>query len=132
MNGVEQRDRFPRLVRLERADQMELEPGMANAQRRPFRLRLLHPVLAEYALASRNHRLDRLGAEGLGYRHKRDRGRITVSGAAGLRNLLTDCCEAGFGIDRFHALPLPRKRAKSKMGRLQQAPVPPPRSGLRF
>ena len=39
---------------------------MARAQRRPFRLRLLHPVLAEIALPGGDQRLDRLGRLGLG------------------------------------------------------------------
>ena len=39
---------------------------MAGAERGPFRLRLLHPVLAEIALARGDQRLDRLGRLGLG------------------------------------------------------------------
>ena len=43
-------------------------PGMPRLQRRPFGLGLLHAVLAEHALAGRDHRLDRLGPERLGDR----------------------------------------------------------------
>ena len=52
MDGVEQRHRFLRLVGLQRADQVQLEVRMLLAQRRPFRLGLLHAVLAEHALAA--------------------------------------------------------------------------------
>jgi hypothetical protein len=50
MDRVEQRDRFVGLVRLQLADEVQLDGGMALAQRRPLGLRFLHPVLAEHAL----------------------------------------------------------------------------------
>ena len=65
MDGIEQRHRLSRLVRLQRADQMQFEIAVAGAQRRPLGLGFLHPVFAEHALAGGNDRLDRIGAEGL-------------------------------------------------------------------
>ena len=53
MDRVEQGDRLLGLVRLELADQVQADVGMALAQRRPLGLRLLHPILAEIALARR-------------------------------------------------------------------------------
>ncbi len=51
MDTVEQPHRVLGLVRLELADEVKLHRRMLLAQRRPFLLRLLHPVLAEMALA---------------------------------------------------------------------------------
>ena len=61
MDRVEQLHRFGRLVRLEPADAVEADVGMAGEQRRPFGERFLHPVLAEVALAGVDQRLDLLG-----------------------------------------------------------------------
>ncbi len=61
MDAVEQFGRVLRLVRLQAADQMERHVGIALAQRRPFGLRFLHPVLAEHAVTGRQQWLDRLG-----------------------------------------------------------------------
>ena len=47
---------------------MERDAGMPLPQRRPFGLGLLHPVLAEHPLPGGDHRLDGVGAEGLGHR----------------------------------------------------------------
>ena len=47
---------------------MQLDAGMLGLERRPFRFRLLHPVLAEHAMAGGDHRPDRLGAERLAHR----------------------------------------------------------------
>ena len=87
MDRVEQRDRFLRLVGLQRPDQVQRDPVMGGAQRRPFRLRLLHAVLAEHALAGRNHRLDRLRPEGLRDRDQRHRRRLARGVAAGRHDL---------------------------------------------
>ena len=51
VDGVEQRDRLLGLVGLQRADQVQLDAGIALAQRRPLGLGLLHAVLAEDAMA---------------------------------------------------------------------------------
>ena len=62
-------------------------PGWRVAQRRPFRLCLLHAVLAEHALARRDHRLDRFRAECLRHRDQRDRIRRPAGRLAGRRDL---------------------------------------------
>ena len=58
LDHVEQLNRLAHLVRLQRTDEVKLEAGMALLQRRPFRLRLLHAVLAEDALARGDRLLD--------------------------------------------------------------------------
>ena len=82
VDEVEQRDRIPRLVRLKRADQVQLDTGEALLERRPFGLGLLHAVLAEYAMTRGDHRLDRVGRERLGHRDQRHRCRIARSPSA--------------------------------------------------
>ena len=67
-----------RLVGLQRPDQVQLDAGVALAQRRPLGLRLLHAVLAEPAVAGIEHRRDVLGAEGLGDGDQMNRGRIAL------------------------------------------------------
>jgi hypothetical protein len=57
VDRIEQRHGFLGLVRLELADQMELDPGSRLAQLRPFGLGLLHAILAEDALAGGDQRL---------------------------------------------------------------------------
>src|SRR4029450_12204360 len=64
MNSIKQRDRLFRFVGLQRADKMKLDIAMALFERGPFRLCLLHPILAEYTLARGGHRLDYICAEG--------------------------------------------------------------------
>jgi hypothetical protein len=73
---------------------------VARHEVRPFRLGLLHAVLAEHALAGGDHRLDRLGAEGLGDRDQGDRGRIAPRIAAGRVDLSADGGEPFSGADR--------------------------------
>jgi hypothetical protein len=65
LDRVEQRHRFLRLVRLQRADQVEVDARLFGLEAGPFRLRLLHPVLAEYALAGLDDRTDVIGRKGL-------------------------------------------------------------------
>ncbi len=68
VDGIEQRHRVRRLVRLQRTDEVQSKVGKFRFQRRPFRLRFLHAVLAEVALAGRDHRPDGVGVERLGDR----------------------------------------------------------------
>jgi len=51
LDDVEQRQCLADLVGLQGADEMQDDIGMARLDRRPFRLRLLHAVLAEAALS---------------------------------------------------------------------------------
>ena len=53
LDHVEQRHRLLDLVGLQRPDQVQFQVGKFAFQRRKFALRLLHPVLAEQALAGR-------------------------------------------------------------------------------
>ncbi len=71
LDDVEQRHRLLHLVGLQRADEMELEPGMAGFEGGKFRLRLLHAVLAEAALPGGDRRGDGGRVMGLAHRHQR-------------------------------------------------------------
>src|SRR5262249_38150685 len=84
-----------RLVRLQRAHEVKLDATMALFERRPFRLRLLHAILAEHALAGGDHRLDRIRAERLRNRDERHRAGIAASLAASARDLLANLGEGG-------------------------------------
>ncbi len=66
LDDIEQGDRFFRLVGLERADEVEFYVGPARLEGGPFRLSLLHPVLAEPAVAGLKERDDRFRGMGLG------------------------------------------------------------------
>jgi hypothetical protein len=66
VDRVEQRDCIARLVRLEPADEVEPDAGISIAKRRPLRLRFLHLVLGEVAVARFEQRPYRLGFVGLG------------------------------------------------------------------
>ena len=91
-----------RLVRLQRADQMQFEIAVAGHQRRPLGLGLLHPVFAEYALAGGNHRLDRVGAERLRHRHQRHACRIATGVAAGARDFRAHRRKSAPLVHAFH------------------------------
>jgi hypothetical protein len=73
LDHVEQGDRVPGLVGLQRSDQAQLDIGELGLQCRPFGLRLLDPVFTEHALAGVDGRADRGGVEGLGNGHQRHR-----------------------------------------------------------
>ncbi len=85
MNGVEQRHRFLRLVRLQRPDQVQRQPVVTRPDLRPFGLGLLHAILAEHPLAGCDRLFDGIGAESLGDRDQGHRGRVAVRLAAGAR-----------------------------------------------
>ncbi len=90
VDTVEQRHGIVRLVRLELPDQMEFDSRKFFAQRGPFALRLLHPVLAEHALAGGDQRADRLGRASLGNRDQRHRVRLAAGDAGGGGDPLAD------------------------------------------
>ena len=71
---------------------------MRGAQRRPFRLRLLHAVLAEHALARRDHRLDRVRRKCLRHRDQRHRRRIALRLGACRGDLVAHAREASGGF----------------------------------
>jgi hypothetical protein len=105
MDGIEQRHRFLGLVGLQRADQVQRDPGMLGLKRRPFGLRLLHAVLAEYALAGGDHRLDGLGLMRLRHRNQRHLRRIAGGLVAGAGDGRAHGGEAVGGVgsrDQFH------------------------------
>ena len=83
LDHVEQRHRLAHLVGLQRADQMEPQIAVCALSAGYFACGLLHPVLAEDALAGRQRRGDRVGAVGLRHRHQGDRGGIAAGGARG-------------------------------------------------
>ncbi len=90
MDGVEQRHRVLGLIGLQRPDQMQRGAGMVFAQRRPFRLGLLHPVLAEMTLPGGQHRGDGVGKERLGDRNQRDLAALAPRVGTGSGDLLLD------------------------------------------
>ena len=65
VDRIEKRHGVSGLVRLQRADEVQFDPGVPGDERRPFRLGLLHAVLAEHALAGGDDRHDRISGEGL-------------------------------------------------------------------
>ena len=81
MDAIEQRDRIIGLVRLQLADQMQLDVRVALAQAGPLVLRFLHAVFAKNALPSGDQRRDACGGVSLA-----DRDQSHVFGAA-LRDL---------------------------------------------
>ena len=65
MDRVEESDRLPDLVGLQRPDEMELDTGVPRRQSRPFGLGFLHAVFAERPLTDQDDRFDGVGAERL-------------------------------------------------------------------
>ena len=65
VNGIEQRHRILRLVRLQLPHQMQAQPRRFIKQLRPFGLRFLHPVFTEQPVSLGNQRADRGGLTGL-------------------------------------------------------------------
>jgi hypothetical protein len=92
---VEQQGRFLRLVRLQLADEVQLGIGIVFAQARPFVLRLLHPVLAEDALALVEQREDALGGMRLADRDQRHLLGFAPRDGAGLGDAVLNFCERG-------------------------------------
>ena len=66
VDAIEQRNRVIGLIRLELADKMEADIRRLCDQPRPLRLRVLHPVFAELALAGGDQRRDHFGGVSLG------------------------------------------------------------------
>src|SRR5690606_16583180 len=95
MDRVEQRDSLIRLVRLQLADEVQLDNRKALAQRRPLGLRFLHPVLAEHTLAGLDQRDDRLGGMGLADGDQRDLVALAPRDAAGAGDPLVDRLKQG-------------------------------------
>ena len=83
VDRIEQGDGLLGLVGLQRADQVQLDVGIALAQRRPLGLGLLHAVLAEQAMAGVEDGLDMLGAERLGDGDELDGGRVALGAVRG-------------------------------------------------
>ncbi len=97
VDGVEESDGLLGLVGLQRPDQVQLDVGIARAQRRPLGLGLLHAVLAEQAMAGVEDGLDVLGAERLGDGDELDGGRIALGGLRCGGDAGADVGEAGGG-----------------------------------
>jgi hypothetical protein len=108
LDDVEQRHRLLGLVGLQRADQMQFDVGEFRLQRRPFALRLLHPVFAEDALAGLDHRADVILAESLGDGDQRDRARLApglfsafaILPRTSSRRATASCIEVSHGCPR--------------------------------
>ena len=97
MDHVEQRDGFFGLVRLQLADQVERDIRIVSAQGPPFALRLLHPVLAEHALAGGDQGDNRGRIAGLADRYQRDVLGIAPRRLAHPGDVGVDVGEAGGG-----------------------------------
>ena len=111
MDRIEKRDRFFRLVRLQRADEMQLRTRMFRKQSWPLCFCLLNTVLAENALTRTDCRLDVIRGECLGNCDQRRVRGIAVGIAAGTRDFRPDlleilCCGSG------HALPISHRGAR--------------------
>ena len=78
VDHVEQLHGLARLVRLQRSDEVKLDIREARAERRPFRLRFLHVVLAEHPLPGLQRRQDPLGGNRLRHGDQGDRGRVAL------------------------------------------------------
>ena len=103
MDRVEQGDRLLRLVRLEPADQMEADVRDGGARSAGhLRLRLLHPILAEVALALVDQRLDRLGGLGLGDGDQGDLVRLAPGERGGLGDAGLDLAAVGIAAWRCY------------------------------
>jgi len=90
LDRIEQRDRLAHLVGLERSDEMELDICVALLQCGPFRMRLLHAILAELALTGVDRLLDDIRRNGLGHGDELDGSGIASGPARGEGNLLLD------------------------------------------
>src|SRR5258706_62382 len=75
--------RLASLVRLQRADQVQLDAGEFLAQRRPFLGGLLHPVFPEGPVPGFQDRPDGLGLEGLADGNQGDRAGSPAGGRLG-------------------------------------------------
>ena len=91
-------DGLGHLVGLQRPDQMQLDLGKDAAQRRPFAGGLLHPVLAEEALAGFQRRHDVGSALGLRHRHQADAVRRAPGGRGRGRDARFDRGQAVGGV----------------------------------
>ena len=94
MDAIEQAHGVFRLVGLQLSDEMQCRIGKPFAQSGPLGLRLLHPVLAERALAGCEQRLDRLGGVRLADRDQRHVFRIAARDLAGVGDAMVDFFEA--------------------------------------
>ena len=75
---------------------MQHEAGVSRYQRRPFRLGLLHAILAKRALAGGDDRRNGVGTKGLGHRNQRHRSTVAAKLLAGARDLLLHGGEAAW------------------------------------
>ncbi len=117
VDPVEGRCDDPRLVALQRADQVPLWTWLEPRQRRDLLRRFLHVVLAEEALARGVRLGDRLDAEGLAHREQRD----ALHGASGGR---TSACNARVHLGELvcdHCVLALRRRAGSASCRTDPA-----------
>ena len=71
MDAVKQMHRILGLVRLQLANEVQIDPLISLAQGGPFLRRFLHPVLAKHVLAGLDQRHDALGGVGLADRDQR-------------------------------------------------------------
>ena len=78
---------------------MQFDPRRRLLQRRPFVRRLLHPVLAEEALARRQRRTDAPGAEGLRHGDEAHLRRVAARVAGGGGDARPHGGEIGGDID---------------------------------
>ena len=90
MDAVKQRNRVVGLVRLQLADEVQLDIRIGCAQFRPFGRRLLHPVLAKMPMACLEQRTDFVRAPGLGNRDQGNVIRRSLRNLAGLGHFGSD------------------------------------------
>jgi hypothetical protein len=80
---------------------------MAFTQRRPFRLRLLDPVLAEIALAGDDEGFDLVGESALGHGDEGNFGELAARNLAGCSNAIADFGQPENGISRQNLKAVP-------------------------
>src|SRR6185503_10367654 len=97
MDHVEQSDRLGRLVRLEPADAVQPDAGMAGEQRRPLGERLLDPAFAEIALSRGDQVGDLLGGTRLADGDKLDVRWLASSELRSRGDAVDDMLAAGRG-----------------------------------
>ena len=103
MDRVEQPHRLGGLVRLQPADAVEADVGMASEQRRPFGERFLDPAFAEIALAGVDQRLDLVGRAALADRDQLDVRRDRAGQALAAAAIASRICSAAIGGSRHRA-----------------------------
>lgn len=105
LDHIEQGHRVCGLVALERSDQAKFEIRVIRAATRPVLLRLLHPVLTEYALPGGEHRVDSRVRLTLGDSDELHRVRAAPCLLSRTFNTVHNCATESFNVSTFGHVP---------------------------